>query len=172
VVLLLTVPPVGEGEPSLLLDAEGRVLDASEDALAMLGLGLDELRALPAGALSSSSETDRAALRAAWEEAEASAAVGETTIVRPDGRRMRVDFALFAQSDGTYRVILKPADVPVDQPTKFFAVGDVLAAWREAERRLATVESGSAEWDELQARIAALREQHRRLFRKSRAQPG
>ena len=42
--------------------------------------------------------------------------------------------------------------------------GDVLAAWRDAERRMETIDQGSPEWSAIQADIARFREAYQRAF--------
>jgi hypothetical protein len=44
-------------------------------------------------------------------------------------------------------------------------VGDVLAAWREAERRLESLEPGTQEWLDAQDEVSWLRERHATVFR-------
>jgi hypothetical protein len=45
----------------------------------------------------------------------------------------------------------------------YIQAADVLARWREVERRLEQVQDGTPEAEELQAQAAALREEMRRL---------
>jgi hypothetical protein len=45
-----------------------------------------------------------------------------------------------------------------------FAIRDVLAAWRAAERELAVLAQDSPEWAQLNARLISLRVAYHRLF--------
>jgi PAS domain-containing protein len=152
-------------DATIVLEKDGRYVDASPGALEILGLTLDQLRALPPGSLSDEEidDAEREARRAAFAEAGASRAVGSATIKRPDGRRLRVSFLIAEQSDGRYLAHLRPVDDGPDRPTVTYTIGEVLAAWRAAERTLETLEPDSAEWAAVQAQIASFRADYRRL---------
>jgi hypothetical protein len=49
------------------------------------------------------------------------------------------------------------------QPTKVYTVGQVLAAWRAAERRLESLSPDTAEWAAARAEIETFRVEYRRL---------
>lgn len=51
-----------------------------------------------------------------------------------------------------------------DAPPESQSIGDVLSAWRAAERRLEELVAGSDEWRRLQDEIDALRGRHDLLF--------
>jgi PAS domain S-box-containing protein len=153
------------GEATILVDRDGHYIDASPSALALLGVSLEELRSLPPGSISAEQidEAEREARRAAFVESGVSSAVGATTIQRPDGRRLHVRFFVDAQPDGRFLARLRPTEEEPDQPTKVYTVGQVLAAWRAAERRLESLSPDTAEWAAAQAEIERFRVEYRRL---------
>ncbi|HSH21176.1 MAG TPA: PAS domain-containing protein [Candidatus Caenarcaniphilales bacterium] len=158
-------------DATILLEPDGRYLDASPAALALIGVTIDELRSMPPGTLSPryADEAEREALRGAFLKSGATRAVGSATISRPDGGKVRVKFLLERRPDGRYLAWLKPADESVDRPTVFITIGEALAAWRAAERRLETLEPNSLEWESVQADIQLFRSEYRRLSDRGRA---
>jgi PAS domain-containing protein len=152
-------------DATLVLGADGSYVDASPSALALLGVTLEELRALPPGSLSAErpDEAQREAIQEAFQAAGATGAVGAGTLRRPDGKKVRVRFLIDRQADGGYVARLKPAPEPVDRPTVFVTLGKVLAAWRAADRRLQTLDPDSNEAKAAQAQIDLFRDEYRRL---------
>ena len=132
----------------------------------MLGVSLDELRALPPGAFSPEppDPEQSAAFRDAWEASGSPDIFGESTIVRPDGSQRRVRFAIRAADGDRYVVGLEPASAPVDAAPKLFTAGEILAAWRAAERRLVELSPTSPDRALVEDEIAAFRERYQRLF--------
>lgn len=148
----------------LVLGPEGQYEDASDAALELLGLSLEQLRELPSGALSTQSQADSKALRTAWEKAQPTAAVGQSRIRRADGTELPVAFVLHPRGDGRWEAVIHPVK-NADAETKIFlTVGDVLSAWRTAERRLEALTPDSADWLAVQADIASFRAEYRVLF--------
>jgi PAS domain-containing protein len=158
----------GDGQDGawVILDADGRYLEASARALEILGVTLDELRsASPATFSAEPPDPDRsAAFRGAWEAAGRPGITGETTIVRPDRTRLRVRFAITSRSDDGYDAVFEPVPGSVGRPAEVRTVGDVIAAWRTAERRLEALEPGTTEWLEAQEEVAWLRDRHAAAF--------
>lgn len=152
-------------DATILLESDGSYVDASPSALAMLGVTIDELRALPPGSLASErpDEAEREALREAFRASGAPGAVGAATIRRPDGQEVRVNFLIDQQADGRYVAYLKPASESVDRPIVFVTLGEVLAAWRAAERRLQTLTPNSREAQAAEREINLFRSEYKRL---------
>jgi PAS domain S-box-containing protein len=151
---------------SLVLDADGRAVDASPEALDLLGVTLEELLELPPGAFAPE-EPDpeaRRAFRDEWERRGQPDLFGEGVIRRLDGTTIRVRFAVTTRSDGTFEALLEPADTPVERPSRVFAGGEMIAAWRDAERRLADLEPGSPEWVSVTDEIDSFRSTYQGLF--------
>ena len=156
---------------SVLLRSDGTYEDASPGALDILGVTREELLALPAGTFSVEppDHEARAAFRATWEQTGMPDVAGEATIRRPDGDERRVKFLIRPMDDGRMIAVLEEAEGPREAPPKVFTAGDVLAAWRAAERRLETLTEESPEWASIQADIDSFREQYQRLFRTNRS---
>jgi hypothetical protein len=116
---------------------------------------------------------ESAALTEAWTRSKAEEAVGHATVKRPDGATVRVRYLLTSRPDGGYQVAIQPIREAATQPTTFYTMGRVLSAWRAAEKRLETVQPGSAEWDQTQAEVESFRQEYRRRFdeRLNRSQP-
>lgn len=153
----------------IIVDAESKIVDATDAALELLGLTLDELRALPPGGLAL--EEDKAltaAFQAAWRESGRGAIMGAGTARLLDGRLIRVRYLVTPQDDGTYEVILERSDEPVGEPPRTYTLGTVLSAWRAAERELAALAEGSSEWAAVQAEIEHFRQEYHRLARTKR----
>ena len=153
-------------DATMLIDAEGRTLDASPAALDLLGVGLEELRAMPPGAFSPEppDPDQSAAFQEAWRESGSPDIFGESTIVRPDGTQARIRFVIRPTAAGRYEVGLEGAATSVEAPPRMFTAGEILAAWRAAERRLVELPEGSAEQVAIETEIAAFRERYQRLF--------
>jgi PAS domain-containing protein len=154
-----------DDEATLLINADGTYADGNAAALEILGVTQEELRRLPAQALSM--ESDRALaedLRLSWGEDGSQPLVGQGTVKRPDGGLVRVKFLLVPRRDGHFVAILRPSGDATDLPASLFTTGQILSTWRAAERRLEAVAAGSAEWRAIQIEIDAFREQYQRLF--------
>lgn len=150
--------------------ADGTVDDATPAALDLLGVTLEELKAAPPGAFSAepARPEEQEALRTEWEGAGSPVLGGESTIKRRDGSQRRVRFLVDREPEGRYMIVLVPLDSAVDAPPTVYGLGDVLIAWRAAERRLEAVARGSAEWRTVTAEIMTLRDSYHDLFRSRR----
>jgi PAS domain-containing protein len=155
-----------ETDATVLLNPDGSYADASGTALEFLGVTIEELRAAgrDAFAIDPLTEDASVALQAAWNETRAEHAVGHATVKRPDGATVRVRYLLKSRPDGRYLVAFQPVPETADRPTTLYTMGRVLSAWRAAERRLETIEPGSAEWQHAQAEVDAFRDEYRRRF--------
>ena len=65
--------------------------------------------------------------------------------------------------EGGYEVILEPSDEAVGDPARRYTIGEALSAWRGADRKLATVDVGTPEWDAVQKEIDFFRREYHRL---------
>ena len=155
-------------DATMILNEDGTAAEASPAALDILGVTLDQLRELPRGAfVATPSDPDaEAAFREQWERQGSPEIGGEATIRRRDGAQVRIKFAISPLGDGRYRAELIPVDGATDAPSTFYTAGEVLAEWREAERRLSTLPSGSPETELVQAEINTLRARYQELFRR------
>ena len=132
----------------MLLEADGRAVDASPAALELLGVTLEQLQAMPPGAFSPKAPdpAEAAAFRSAWEASGSPGLFGESTIVRADGTQARVRFAITPAS--RRQVHRGPAAG---------ALQNVACA----------LEPGSAEHVAAEAEIDAFRERYQRLFQRA-----
>ena len=151
---------------TLILDPDGTAVDADQAALELLGVSLDELRRLPRGAFSPETPdpAEEAAFRKAWEAEGRPDIGGEGTIQRLDGSKVRVRFAITTDDTGRFIAVLEPTAGSVDLKPSIFTAGDVLAAWRAAERRLAEVIAGSQEAESIRAEIEGFRMRYQEFF--------
>jgi len=60
--------------------------------------------------------------------------------------------------------MIEPTAGQVERRATVYTVGEVLAQWRAAERKLEELDAGGIEWRTVQADIASLRERYQRLF--------
>jgi PAS domain-containing protein len=150
----------------ILVGSDSRVIEASPEALELLGLTFDELVALPPGAMSL--DQDRRAsdgFEAAWEGDGRPPLVGSATIRLADGQLVRLRYLIGSQPDGTVEVFLDHSPEPVGEPPRAFAIGKILSAWRAAERLLEALEPGSPEWLAAEAETQHFKDEYRRLAR-------
>ncbi len=148
----------------ILVKSDSTILEASDAALELLGLTLDQLRSLPPGGLSLEADLDASGeFQAAWRDNGGGAVVGAGTARLLDGRLLRVRYLITPYADDTFEVILEESDEPASAPARTYTVGAVLAAWRAAERRLEAIAPGSAEWAAVQAEIEYLRSEYQRV---------
>ena len=150
----------------MVINADGTTADASPAALELLGLTLEQLRALPPGALSPEPPDPeaQAAFREQWEGQGTPDIGGEATMRRLDGTSIRVKFGITPIEDGRYLAVLEPVDRPTQQPPILYTAGQVLAEWRAAERRMITIPPDTPEWHDMQAQIDRFRERYQELF--------
>ena len=121
----------------IVVAADSTILEASASALGLLEVTFEQLRALPPGSLGL--EEDRAAsvgFEAAWNEAGRAEILGSGSVRLLDGRLVRVRYLITPLADGTFEIVFEPADEPVSEPPRMYALGAVLSAWRAAERKL------------------------------------
>lgn len=154
----------------ILVGADSTIIGATDAALEILGMSLDELRALPPGGLSlEEDKAGREGFEDAWQEAGRGAIVGAGTVRLLDGRLIRVRYLIDPSPDGTFEVILERSQEAIGEPPRAYTVGSVLSAWRTAERSLAALAPDSPEWAAAQAEIEHFRTEYQRLARTERA---
>jgi PAS domain S-box-containing protein len=159
--------------PRITINADGTYREANESALELLGVTLEELRTSSPGRFAvepSDPETDEA-FREAWESSGRPDIGGATSIKRADGTLVRIKFSIRPQDDGSFLALMDQMPDPVVGRTSVYTTGDVLAAWRDAERRLETLTPDNPEWQERQADIAYYRERYQLLFEQGRGTP-
>ena len=155
----------------LLLDADGRYVDADERALELLGVAtVDELRASPPETFQATPpdpEAD-AAFRAAIVDARFKGLIGEGALKRRDGELVRVRTAIIPEPGGGFRALLYPVERPTSDLTpRVYKIADVLGEWRVAERRLVEIDAATDEGRRITAEVEQLREQYHVLFERS-----
>lgn len=155
----------------VMLDAEGRYLDADEAALDLLGVpSVEALRSTSPDRFQAAPRDpeERAAWRRAYFESRAEGVLAEAAFRRLDGELVRVRTAIIEEPDGRFRALFYPIERPTtDLSTRVYRIADVLSEWRSAERRLVDLDPGSAEAQGLAAEIDLLREQYQQMFRRS-----
>lgn len=152
----------------MVINADGTTADASPAALELLGLTLEQLRALPPGALSPEApdpEAD-AAFREEWEAQGSPDIGGEATLRRPDGSSLRVKFGITPTDDGRFLAMIEPLAGAPEGPPTVYTAGQVLAQWRAAERRMVEIKPESPEWHKTQAEIETFRVRYQEIFRR------
>jgi hypothetical protein len=116
------------------------------------------------------SEGEQAALRTQWATRGGSPIVGTAGLRRADGATIRVAYAIEAGDSG-YRATLWAIEGSPHAPSTLYTVSDVLREWRSAERQLAVLVPGSAEWADTLAEVEMLRGRYHELFRAMKAPP-
>ncbi len=154
--------------PTMILNADGTTADANAAALELLRVSLDEIRALPPGAFSPDPPDPGAdkAFRKEWERHGSPDLGGEATIRRLDGSTLRVKFGITPIEDGKFVAIMEPVGGRTDAPPTVYSAGQVLAEWRAAERRLAEIPEGTAEWRSVHHEIDTFRSRYQELFKR------
>jgi PAS domain-containing protein len=155
----------------LMIDAEGRYLDADDRALELLGVAtVDELRAMASSTFQATppDPDGEAAFRSAFLAAPFRGLIGEGALKRLDGELIRVRTAIISEPGGGYRVLLYAVERPTtDLTPRIYRIADVLAEWRTAERRLVDIDPATDEGRRVAAEVDQLREQYQVLFRRS-----
>jgi PAS domain-containing protein len=155
----------------LILDAEGRYQDADDVALDLLGVPtVDELRATPPEVFQPTPPDPQTAeaFRAAFIDALFKGLIGEGALKRLDGELVRVRTAIVPEPEGGYRALLYPVERPTTNlAPKVYKIADVLAEWRNAERRLIALDPTTDEGRQVEADVTLLREQYQLLFKRS-----
>ena len=157
-------------DATMILNGDGIAEEASPEALEILGVTLEQLRALPAGAFSTATPDPEAgiAFRRQWEDQGSPDIGGETTIRRLDGALVLVKFAIAPLDDGRYRAVLMRSTGSTEAAASVYTAGDVLTEWRAAERLLTTLPPGSPELEQVQSDIDSFRRLYQELFRSKR----
>ena len=118
-------------------DADGRYLDANDEALALFGVSREQLRRHRVGDFAPEGlEAIHLALFRWVAHTGHDFGGGTSTIVRPDGTALRVDCPSI-ERHGDRFVIRLEAQGAESVPPHSEAVASVLDAWREAEREIA-----------------------------------
>ena len=156
----------GAVEAVINLDATGRYIGANKPALQLLGVTLAELRASPPDpfAIQPTNQSEQAALRAEWESTGSHPLVGTAGIKRADGSTIRVSYAIEIARSG-FRARLRQVEGSPEAPPSVFTIGSVLGEWRAAERDLAELVPGTAEWGRRLSEIELLRDRYHELFK-------
>ncbi|HEY4227546.1 MAG TPA: PAS domain-containing protein [Candidatus Limnocylindrales bacterium] len=156
----------------LIVDANGRYLDADTEALELLGVSLPELVASPSDrfVIEPRNEADQAAFRTEWLAGGAKLLVGTAGMRRADGRTIRVAYALEPLGEG-FRARLWPVEGSPHLPVSAYTVGAVLKEWRAAERKLADLVPGTPAWARTLVEIQFLRDRYQELFSVAETQP-
>jgi PAS domain-containing protein len=150
----------------MIINADGTTVDANDAALELFRVTLDELRTLPPGAFATEppDPVAREAFREQWERLGEPDLGGEATIRRLDGSEVRVKFGITPTEDGRFVAIMEEVGSATDAPAVVYTAGQVLAEWRAAERRLAEIPAGSAEWRAVTRDIEIFRARYHSLF--------
>ena len=145
-----------------LLAPDGRYLDADPVALDLYCVTLAELRDRHVGDFSPDDFIDLTRhLWNLWVASGLASAEGGGTVLRGDGRLIRLWLGLERQDDGNIRMTIKPVDEAFRQAPAL-RVQNVLGQWRDLERHLADVAPDDDARDEIESRIDALREEYQR----------
>ena len=155
---------------TVLLDANGRYVDADEQALELLGLqSVDELRATPPETFAAvpPDPEEQEAWREAYFASRAEGVLAEGAFRRTDGELVRVRTAILDEGDGRFRALFYVLERPTTNlSAKTYRISDVLSEWRSAERRLAEVDPESDAGRTLAAEVETLRDQYQQMFRR------
>jgi PAS domain-containing protein len=155
---------------TVLLDRDGRYLDADAAALDLLGLGsVEELRSTPPEQFAAvpPDPVEQEAWRRAYFASRAEGVLAEGAFRRTDGELVRVRTAILEEGDGRFRALFYPIERPTtDISARVYRISDVLAEWRGAERRLVELPADSEEARRVEADIARLREQYQAISRR------
>ena len=132
---------------SLVVLPDGRIDEASDAALTLLGVTIEQLRELPPGSFSPESRDEEAeeAFRQEWEASGRHDIAGLGTLRLLDGQQIRVRFAITPISRGRFLVILEKIAGQVSAPPQLYTGDEVIARWRPEERRLETLDPDDAE---------------------------
>lgn len=120
----------------LVADRQGRYLEADDAALELLGLTLEELRAMRVGDLSGPHAELAATV---WRRLAATGqdmSSGEGTLYLPSGAEVRVRYLrIAAVPNGRYELLIEPIGADrADRPPVSDRPAIVLREWRAAER--------------------------------------
>ncbi len=154
------------GDARIRVRPDATIIDATEAAQALLGMTLEQLRALPPGGLSVDPERNRSAgFETQWAASGRAPIMGVGTAKLLDDRLIRVRYLITVLEDQTYEIILESSNEAVTEPPRTYTIGGVLSEWRSAERKLAEVVAGTREWADAQRDIEYFRAEYQRLAR-------
>lgn len=155
---------------AVTLDAAGRYVDANDTALDLLGVpSVDALRATDPEAFSPvpPDPDETAAFQRAYAESAARGLLVESAFRRTDGELVRARTAILPEGDG-YRVVFHPIERPTaNLSVRVYTISDVLAEWRQAERRLVSLAPDSEEAARVSEQIDLFRAQYQQMFHRS-----
>ncbi|HEX5148514.1 MAG TPA: hypothetical protein VFW02_05495 [Candidatus Limnocylindrales bacterium] len=167
---------VWEHAAAVILDREGRYLDADDAALELLGVAsVEEFRSMSPAAFAAvpPDPEEQEAWRKAYFSSRAEGVLAESALRRTDGELVRIRTAIIEEPDGRFRALFYPIERPTTNlSAKIYRIGDVLAEWRAAERKLAEVDPESDEGIALAAEVALLRSQYQELFKRAAKRAG
>lgn len=156
---------------TVILDREGRYLDADEAALELLGVAsVEEFRSMSPAVFAAvpPDPEEQEAWRKAYFSSRAEGVLAESALRRTDGELVRIRTAILEEPDGRFRALFYPVERPTTNVSaKLYRIGDVLAEWRAAERELDEVDPASDEGIALAAEVALLRSQYKELVRRA-----
>lgn len=156
---------------TVILDTNGRYLDADEQALDLLGVdSVATLRETPPERFAAlpPDPAEQEAWREAYFRSASQGVLAEGAYRRLDGELVRVRTAIVSEPDGTYRALFYPIERPTTNLTaRTYTIAQVLGEWRAAERRLVSVEPQSEEGRRLEEEIEVLRAQYQAMFNRS-----
>ena len=160
---------------AVTLDAAGRYVDANDTALDLLGVpSVDALRSTSPDAFSPvpPDPDEAAAFQQAYAASAAKGLLVESAFRRTDGELIRARTAVLPEGDG-YRVVFHPIERPTSNLTvRVYTISDVLAEWRQAERRLVEVPPDSDEAARVNEQIELFRRQYQRMFHRTAGRDG
>lgn len=156
---------------TVILDRDGRYLDADEAALELLGVAsVEEFRSMSPAVFAAvpPDPEEQEAWRRAYFSSRAEGVLAESAVRRTDGELVRIRTAILEEPDGRFRALFYPVERPTKNTSaKLYRIGDVLAEWRAAERELAEVDPASDDGIALAAEVALLRSQYQELVRRA-----
>jgi hypothetical protein len=160
---------------AIILDREGRYIDADEAALDLLGVpSVDELRKTPPDAFAAvpPDPVEQEAWRKAYFASRAEGVLAEGALRRRDGELVRVRTAIMEEPDGGFRALMYPIERPTTNlSAKTYRIAEVLAEWRAAERWLSAVDLDTDEGRTVQRDVELLRAQYQQLVRRASLRP-
>jgi PAS domain-containing protein len=152
------------------LDAAGRYVDANQTALELLGVpSVEVLRETKPDTFSPRPPDleEQAAFMEAYIASAAKGLLVESALRRTDGELIRARTAILPEGDG-YRVVFHPLERPTENlSVRVYTISDVLAEWRQAERKLVDVEPGSDEAIRVNEQIELFKTQYQRMFHRT-----
>jgi PAS domain-containing protein len=155
---------------AVTIDAAGRYLDANDTALELLGVSsVDALRATSPDTFAPTppDPEEQAAFRQAYALSAARGLLVESSFRRTNGELVRARTAILPDGEG-YRVVFHPIERPtMDMTVRVYTISDVLAEWRQAERRLVDLVPDSEEAGRIADQIELFKAQYHRMFERS-----